>query len=88
MDAGYIPPVGSQRAPQLEIEELQNLLKGKGVDRMADGGPKYIVDEKGQKVAVVLDMEIYRQMLECVEGLKLALQPQGGVSTAQGYKSY
>ncbi len=37
---------------------------------MATLGARYIVDEQGNRVAVVLDIEVYRQILEELEELE------------------
>jgi hypothetical protein len=35
-----------------------------------DGKPQYIVDEKGNRTAVILDLPFYRQLLEAMEELE------------------
>jgi len=49
---------------------------------------KYVVDEKGRKRAVLLDIKEYQQFLQRLEELEDALSLDEAVRTAQSFKDY
>lgn len=44
---------------------------------MGEAKKKYIINEKGEKTAVVLDIEEYKQLLEDLEDLRLIAERRG-----------
>lgn len=55
---------------------------------MATTGAKYLVDKKGRKKAVLLDMKEYAQLLNRMEELEDALDLDTAVRTAQEFRNY
>jgi hypothetical protein len=49
---------------------------------------KYIVDEKGKKTAVLLDINEYRRFLQRMEELEDALSLDEAIQTAQSFRAY
>ena len=49
---------------------------------------KYVVDEKGRKRAVLLDIKEYQQFLQRLEELEDALSLDEAVRTAQSFRDY
>ena len=49
---------------------------------------KYVVDEKGQKKAVLLDIKDYSRLLSRLEELEDALELDEAVRKAQGFRAY
>jgi len=49
---------------------------------------KYIVDEKGRKTAILLDINEYRRFLERMEELEDALSLDEAIRTAQSFRAY
>jgi len=49
---------------------------------------KYIVDEKGKKTAVLLDINEYRRFLQRMEELEDALSLDEATRTAQSFRAY
>ena len=50
--------------------------------------PKYVVDEKGRKTAVVLSIKDYRVLMQRLEDLEDALDLDQAVETATGFRVY
>lgn len=50
--------------------------------------PKYVVDEKGRKTAVVLSIKDYRALMQRLEDLEDALDLDRVVETATGFREY
>ncbi len=50
--------------------------------------PKYVVDEKGRKISVVLSMKDYRALMQRLEDLEDALDLNQAVETATGFREY
>ena len=50
--------------------------------------PKYVVDEKGRKTAVVLSIKDYRALMQRLEDLEDALDLDRAVETAMGLRKY
>ena len=50
--------------------------------------PKYVVDEKGRKTAVVLSIKDYRALMQRLEDLEDALDLDRAVETATGFREY
>lgn len=50
--------------------------------------PKYVVDEKGRKTAVVLSIKDYRALMQRLEDLEDALDLDHAVETATGFRAY
>ena len=50
--------------------------------------PKYVVDEKGRKTAVVLSIKDYRALMQRLEDLEDALYLDRAVETATGFRAY
>ena len=48
----------------------------------------YLVDESGNRKAVVLDIETYRQLIEHLENLEDALDLDEAVRESKGFRSY
>lgn len=49
---------------------------------------KYVVDEKGRKKAVLLDIKEYQQFLQRLEQLEDALSLDEAVRTAQSFRDH
>lgn len=49
---------------------------------------KYLVDDKGKKKAVLLDIKEYQQFLQRLEELEDALSLDEAVRTAQSFRDY
>ena len=49
---------------------------------------KYLVDEKGRKKAVLLDIKEYQRFLQRLEELEDALSLDEAVHTAQSFRGY
>lgn len=49
---------------------------------------KYLVDEKGRKKAVLLDIKEYQQFLQRLQELEDALSLDEAVRTAQSFRDY
>lgn len=49
---------------------------------------KYLVDEKGRKKAVLLDIKEYQQFLQRLQELEDALSLDQAVRTAQSFRDY
>ena len=50
--------------------------------------PKYVVDEKGRKTAVVLSIKDYRALMQRLEDLEDALDLDRAVETATSFRPY
>ena len=50
--------------------------------------PKYVVNEKGRKTAVVLSIKDYRVLMQRLEDLEDALDLDRAVETATGFREY
>ena len=50
--------------------------------------PKYVVDEKGRKTAIVLPIKDYRALMQRLEDLEDALDLDHAVETAAGFREY
>ena len=50
--------------------------------------PKYVVDEKGRKTAVVLSIKDYRALMQRLEDLEDALDLDQAVEAATGFRAY
>lgn len=50
--------------------------------------PKYVVDEKGRKTAVVLSIKDYRALMQRLEDLEDALDLDHAVETATSFRPY
>ena len=50
--------------------------------------PKYVVDEKGRKTAVVLSIKDYRALMQRLEDLEDALDLDRAVEAATGFRAY
>ena len=50
--------------------------------------PKYVVDEKGRKTAVVLSIKDYRALMQRLEDLEDALDLDRAVESATGFREY
>ncbi len=50
--------------------------------------PKYVVDEKERKTAVVLSIKDYRVLMQRLEDLEDALDLDQAVETATGFREY
>ncbi len=50
--------------------------------------PQYLVDEKGRKTAVVMDLKAYQHLLESVEDLEDALDLLRAEKKATGFTPY
>ena len=50
--------------------------------------PKYVVDEKGRKTAVVLSIKDYRVLMQRLQDLEDALDLDQAVETATGFRPY
>lgn len=50
--------------------------------------PKYIVDDKGEKIAAVLTMKEYDFLIKCLEDLEDILEMDSGVETATDFRDY
>lgn len=50
--------------------------------------PKYVVDEKGRKTAVVLSIKDYRALMQRLEDLEDALDLDQAVEMATGFRAY
>ena len=49
---------------------------------------RYLVDEKGRKKAILLDIKEYRQFLQRLEELEDALSLDEAIRTAQSFRNY
>jgi heme oxygenase len=49
---------------------------------------KYVIDEKGKKTAVVLDIASYKTLLEHVEDLEDALELDEAICSTKSFRSY
>ena len=49
---------------------------------------KYLIDKKGRKKAVLLDMKEYSRLLARMEELEDALDLDAAARTAQGFRDY
>ncbi len=50
--------------------------------------PKYVVDEKGRKTAIVLLIKDYRALMQRLQDLEDALDLDRAVETATGFRPY
>lgn len=50
--------------------------------------PKYIVDNKGEKIAAVLTMKEYNFLIKCLEDLEDVLDMDSAVETATNFRDY
>ena len=50
--------------------------------------PKYVVDEKGRKTAVVLSIKDYRALMQRLEDLEDTLDLDQAVEMATGFRAY
>ena len=50
--------------------------------------PKYVVNEKGRKTAVVLSIKDYRALMQRLEDLEDALDLDHAIETAMGFREY
>ncbi len=50
--------------------------------------PKYVVNEKGRKTAVVLSIKDYRALMQRLQDLEDALDLDHAVETATGFRPY
>jgi len=49
---------------------------------------KYVIDEKGKKTAVVLDLASYNALLEHIEDLEDALELDEAIRSPKSFRSY
>ncbi len=49
---------------------------------------EYVVDERGRKTAVVIDIAAYKAMIEHLENLEDALELDESVRSANGFRPY
>ncbi|MDO8587500.1 MAG: hypothetical protein Q7T82_10725 [Armatimonadota bacterium] len=54
---------------------------------MPKRGERYVVDKRGRKTAVMLDIPTYRALLEHLEDLEDALELDEAVRTAKEFRS-
>ena len=50
--------------------------------------PKYVVDEKGRKTAVVLSIKDYRALMQRLQDLEDALDLDRAVESVTGFRAY
>ncbi len=50
--------------------------------------PKYVVDEKGRRTAVLLSVKDYRALMQRLQDLEDALDLDRAVETATGFREY
>ena len=50
--------------------------------------PKYIVDNKGEKIAAVLTMKEYNFLIKCLEDLEDILEMDSAVETSTDFRDY
>lgn len=50
--------------------------------------PKYVVDEKGRKTAIVLSIKDYRVLMQRLQDLEDALDLDRAVESATGFREY
>ena len=50
--------------------------------------PKYVVDKKGRKTAIVLSIKDYRALMQRLEDLEDALDLDRAVESATGFRPY
>ena len=55
---------------------------------MTTTGTRYVIDEKGRKKAVLLDMKEYSRLLARMEELEDALDLDTSARTAQEFRNY
>ena len=55
---------------------------------MLNINPKYIVDDNGEKTAVVLTMKEYHFLIKCLEDLEDILEMDSAVETATNFRNY
>ena len=55
---------------------------------MVVNGARYLVDEKGKKKAVLMDMKEYSRLLARMEELEDALDLDAAARSAQGFRNY
>jgi hypothetical protein len=55
---------------------------------MAKGSGKYLVDDNGQTIAIVLDIKEYRRLLRRLEDLEDTLELDKAQRAAKGFRSY
>jgi hypothetical protein len=55
---------------------------------MLKRGERYVVDKRGRKTAVMLDIPTYKALLEHLEDLEDALELDEAVRTAKGFRPY
>jgi hypothetical protein len=58
------------------------------VIHLATSKPQYLLDEKGRKKAVLLNIKEYEELIQRIEDLEDALELQEAVRTAQGFRDY
>ena len=55
---------------------------------MVKSKPQYLLDEKGRKKSVLLNIKEYRELLRRLEDLEDALELDEAVRTAEGFRDY
>jgi hypothetical protein len=55
---------------------------------MATSSVKYLVDKKGKKRAILLDIKEYQRLLQRLEALEDALDLDEAVASAKGFRDY
>ena len=55
---------------------------------MVKSKPQYLLDEKGRKKSVLLNIKEYRELLRRLEDLEDALELDKAVRTAEGFRDY
>ncbi|MDP2952973.1 MAG: hypothetical protein Q8O76_06635 [Chloroflexota bacterium] len=62
--------------------------KGREVSIMATTGTKYLVDKRGRKKAVLLDINEYSRLVSRLEELEDTLDLDEAVRTARSFRDY
>lgn len=62
--------------------------RGREVPTMATSGTKYLVDERGRKKAVLLDIKEYSRLVSRLEELEDTLDLDEAVRTAGSFRDY
>ena len=70
------------------MKEVYNLDKGKEGIFMLNINPKYLVNTKGRKTAVVLSMKEYRLLMEHLEDLEDILEMDVAVEAETDSRDY
>ena len=70
------------------MKEFYNLDDGEVEGLMLNINPKYLVNTKGRKTAVVLSMKEYRLLIEYLEDLEDTLEMDAAVETETDSRGY